>query len=425
MPGDSRPSVLIDTGGDALFISFFKEDYHWTFHSVKHGGVWGDVDLILRINQAYNQMDNEWLMFVQDSMLFSEHVTVDENDNIIQRYDNPPIPVPQMKDRLHLDTYDWQMFPQNPSWLVSGEMRDFESVNALVPKGWTVRNVEISSLGIILLGKDEQGETRLLLKRWMSEESITLGYYRDTITLPLPEEAYMHDIYLYLSPSGPGFSLAHSKSGGWRVAYVMGSGNNWFEIHPTFLYFGMEATTQYAFGSMPSLEVDTLDFTKLPLTYEDAFQLMDQSNWAMVNNPDSANTLHLREKPERGSTSLGKFYNGTPVKVLERKGEWVQVELADLSGWMLADYLAFGADMNQVVPAYPGLTGLESLENKPMPLYSRPDESSTVIAKHDITNFHPYVWIIGVVDDEWFYVYYAYEDLGGYMKQAWFWEGNG
>ena len=73
----------------------------------------------------------------------------------------------------------------------------------------------------------------------------------------------------------------------------------------------------------------------------------------MVNNPNPADRLHLRVSPERGATSLGKFYNGTPVRVLEERGDWVQVEIGldgNLTGWMMKKYLAFGEAMDRCSP---------------------------------------------------------------------------
>lgn len=54
---------------------------------------------------------------------------------------------------------------------------------------------------------------------------------------------------------------------------------------------------------------------------------MDTSHYAFVNNPDPADRLHLRAKSEKGAASLGKFYNRTPVYVLEERGDWARVRI--------------------------------------------------------------------------------------------------
>ena len=39
---------------------------------------------------------------------------------------------------------------------------------------------------------------------------------------------------------------------------------------------------------------------------------------AVVANPNLSDRLNLREKPDAGSKSLGRFYSGTPVYVTSR-----------------------------------------------------------------------------------------------------------
>ena len=47
---------------------------------------------------------------------------------------------------------------------------------------------------------------------------------------------------------------------------------------------------------------------------------------AVVNNPNPQDRLHLRAKPSMPSQSFGKYYNGTPVKIIEyRTDDWVKV----------------------------------------------------------------------------------------------------
>ena len=74
---------------------------------------------------------------------------------------------------------------------------------------------------------------------------------------------------------------------------------------------------------------------------------------AVVANPKLSDRLNLRETPDSKSKSLGRFYSGTPVYVIERTPvwdkegrEWAHVDMlanfeagADLSGYMLKEYL--------------------------------------------------------------------------------------
>jgi len=431
MPADSQPNVLIDTGGDVLFFSFSKDEYHWSFNATKSEDGWGEVALILYAHLPGSEQYYETPMFVREGQLFFERLETDGNDNILESYPYPPLPVPQLVGKIGLADFDWSAFPTRPAdWVESYEQPNPDVLGALTPKGWTHKGAQMNLSGIYVLGQDEQGQTRLLLKRWLaSPDDYQSGCYRDTVSAPLPEnirvqaQPLSRGVSLYQDSQNKAFSFFCDHDNVWPLSFVMAQ--DWYAANPYFLFHPSSPDTTYYFGTFPQSDIRAINLSGIPNTFEEAKQLLDQSGWAKVNNPNPKDRLHLRERPERGSTSLGKFYNGTPVKVLERRGDWARVRLATLEGWMMAKYLAFGKDMNQVQPAFPQLVGLESLENTPMPLYARPDVDSPVIARREIVYYVSRVWIIGVAGDEWFYVYYVDEDLGGYMKQAWFWEGNG
>ena len=75
---------------------------------------------------------------------------------------------------------------------------------------------------------------------------------------------------------------------------------------------------------------------------------------AIVANPDPNDRLNLRAAPSEEAVSLGKFYNWTPVNVLEKRADgWCRVEIGEegcgkASGYMKTAYLAFGAEMDLV-----------------------------------------------------------------------------
>lgn len=63
---------------------------------------------------------------------------------------------------------------------------------------------------------------------------------------------------------------------------------------------------------------------------------------AWVYNPDSADRLNLRQHPSTDAASLGKYYNGVPVDVLElAQNGWVKVRICEAAtGYMQAKYLS-------------------------------------------------------------------------------------
>lgn len=62
---------------------------------------------------------------------------------------------------------------------------------------------------------------------------------------------------------------------------------------------------------------------------------------AVVSNPDPADRLNLRQKASPAAASLGKYYNGCPVALLEAvDGGWFRVRIGHLEGYMDGAYLS-------------------------------------------------------------------------------------
>ena len=65
---------------------------------------------------------------------------------------------------------------------------------------------------------------------------------------------------------------------------------------------------------------------------------------AVVNNPNPTDRLNLRAGPSTGTTSLGRYYNGTQVKILEYGSTWCYVEVQGIRGYMMTVYLSFNGN---------------------------------------------------------------------------------
>lgn len=65
--------------------------------------------------------------------------------------------------------------------------------------------------------------------------------------------------------------------------------------------------------------------------------------YAVVNNPYDYEVLNLRAEPTRRSKSIGNYYNGTFVRVLETVGDWAKVSIGteggQAVGYMMLSYL--------------------------------------------------------------------------------------
>ena len=183
----------------------------------------------------------------------------------------------------------------------------------------------------------------------------------------------------------------------------------------------------YVYGNHPYYDVTKLPFAEFPTSYAQAVQQLDNTNWAVVNNPKPTDRLHLREKPDRKSVSLGKFYNRTPVYVDEIRGEWAHVSIGrDLSGWMMTDYLAFGEDADKVECAFPQLEVREEYRlnvadetTYEFEVLDEPSKSAPQTRWHSGDN-----WVVIGIKGSYYIVMNDNENVC-YIPQSHLWAGNG
>ena len=122
---------------------------------------------------------------------------------------------------------------------------------------------------------------------------------------------------------------------------------------------------------------------------------------AVVANPNAADRLNLREKPDTESKTLGRFYSGTPVTVHSEitvgYQTWAYVSSGELSGYMLKSYLMpwnrnYGAP-SLFFTAYPSGGGCAMREE--------PSSNANQVYYLGSGN---HVYILGDIGDDWRYV---------------------
>ena len=183
----------------------------------------------------------------------------------------------------------------------------------------------------------------------------------------------------------------------------------------------------YVYGNHPYYDVTDLPFAEFPTTYEEAVQHLDRTNWAVVNNPNPTERLHLREKPDRKSVSLGKFYNRTPVYVDEIRGEWAHVRIGRATtGYMMTKYLAFGENADKVECAFPQLEVREEYRlnvadetTYEFEVLDEPSKSAPYTRWHSGDN-----WVVIGIKDNYYIVMNDNENVC-YIQQSHLWAGNG
>lgn len=108
-----------------------------------------------------------------------------------------------------------------------------------------------------------------------------------------------------------------------------------------------------------------------------------------VNNPDPKDRLNLREQPDQHSPSMGRYYNGTEVRLLTSDDEWARVRIGTLEGYMMQKYLT-AKQPESAMPAYRSLSsGWE--------LYAKPDKNGA----HTMYGTGQKVLLMGFSDRWW------------------------
>ena len=425
------PSVLIDTGGDALFYTYHVVGGRYdTYASFKKDGVWGPVSANLTTDgQGYGEAHTRsYAAAVGDGALRYTRYLEDENGNVLETLEYPPVPVDEAFEKsMRLESFDIDsicLFAEDKLYAVPGVCA------GLVDEGDVLLEADLNKTGIIMLIQKPDGTRRIRVAEWDGES----GQYTWRDTGALPDQTTMDEHHTYEGA----IQITYMQDGDWHMAGFERLGSDKWSLSWVFaqedFYLGIDWISDVVhgfsgnageiFGEHPWGDIFTLDFSKMPQTFEEVLERTDTSGYALVNNPNPEDRLHLRVKPDRNAASLGKFYNRTPVQVLAQEGEWTHVRIghgkASLEGYMMTQYLAFGGDAQGIESRFPVK---DLLAQDGVPMLSAPRDDAPVFADGLYTNWYG-DYIIGVVGDEW-YVVMRWDGSVGYVRQACFWDGNG
>ena len=201
----------------------------------------------------------------------------------------------------------------------------------------------------------------------------------------------------------------------------MASGETMFRLGQNWVSDDAPIGYGCRFGDHPWADISAIDWNSLPRTFGEALAVMDASNWAVVNNPNPEDRLHLRIHPDKNATSLGKYYNGSPVRILATREEWVEVDVFGVTGWMMKKYLALGEAGHQVKAVFPARVAVDT--RKICYVYPEPDTAAhpTACYQYDQQD----LLVLGIVGEEWYHVWFPEDDVTGYVLQSDWKEGNG
>lgn len=363
------------------------------------------------IETAYSKVENGFLTV--------RWVKYQAGGAIISELTSFPIPLSkEFQQRLEAEPFD-----QLISLSYSNEFQTDDFLNtSLIPVSGSILQSSIQPHALLLLMEDEAG-VRRLTEITRNEN----GVYALRQTPPLPKgvwmdsfHAGMEELLLEWNQQHHQVNFQRTFDGEWKLSWLTCYGEN----EDLNCSFGLNTCTLMDTDTMKvgTLPFDPFadDLTTLPCTSEELTAQLDRTGLAVVCNPDPNDRLHLRTKPSREADSLGKFWNGTPVRVLNERDGWCQVEIGTdgrLTGWMLKKYLVTGEKMDQVTPCFSQQILREDEAETKTPIYTDPTLTEQYCTH---SSWH----LMGVVNDR-LYVIVTDEGETGYAPMEWFFDGNG
>ena len=215
------------------------------------------------------------------------------------------------------------------------------------------------------------------------------------------------------------------RNGKWGVEYYYGGAydendgwfkDDWFYVGPNWV--GETTGGERVYGDHPWNDITAMDWTSIPRTRAEAIARVDLSRWATPNNPNPADRLNLRQAPKTSAGSLGKYYNGAPVEVLEKGKDWCRVRVGAAEGWMMTKYLAFGED-TWIEDTWLGAVNPAKVQ---VTVYWQ-DTGEAEVWDPDRDFYR--LLIIGVQGDAWYIVWDWATGRTDRVRVADTWEGNG
>ena len=421
IPAGATPLIVMDCD-TSLFWQYTVGSTVIAYHAEKQEGTWGTVNYS-RHETYSNGYSEELSIYWREGQLRRYAEMLDENGNILSSTAYPPIPAAWMEADASLARFSAGLYGDSPEGEYFGMTYPRDALvkaAAQVMPDYTFLNGYASPDQVAFLM--EQPDGKRVFVGCESQDNIWFL----TESTPLPDGTVMgyENFTNSLVIDGLLVNIFRFADGRWGVGFIYndrgnGEDETMFRLGPCWASATDVSMGQKAFfGTHAWNDITRIDWSTLPRTLEEAVSRLDRSDWATVSNPNPADRLHLRAEPSRDAASLGKYYNGTPVQVLEQKGDWTKVTIFGCAeGWMMTKYLTFGSAMDEVEPAWPVLFAREGESGRMV--YRQPDQKSP----RGQACWSQLV-VLGLVGDEWYHVLFD-DGLSGYVPQGEWWPGNG
>ena len=180
--------------------------------------------------------------------------------------------------------------------------------------------------------------------------------------------------------------------------------------------------SDYYYGDVV-IELNAINMDKvLAILDSPRENLVSEQGIFFVSNPNPNDRLNLRAKPDANSESLGKYYNGTPVDILEDLNDtWAKVSIYGHEGYMIKKYIATGMQVHDIAFIDVVRSIVDAAPAGGVPFYEQPAKGSAV--RTYITESDPML-LLGTIGDDWCHVLLV-DGTPGFIESHLLSSGNG
>ena len=426
------PELLPDSDNAIFWTYRLSEQETLRYHSTRGtDGLWGPVDQYFtdsrsdRDTYAWSTMWDE----AHGGEIIRSFAIMDENDNMVEGSQIQFFPAMWMGDRIRLAVFDLTYLPGVFGAPVYGFWfetdRFYRDAAATLLPDCTYIDGLLKDGALHFLVQKPNGDKVYVICEYESRREVNI-----IESSPLPADTKLgRDNFtdsLWINPLCVPIRLMDDRET-MGIEYIYkdtARGDN-----GGFLFFGDRTVwtdtvdDMILYGDHPWNDVRKVDWNTLPGNISEASEKMDAGHYAVVANPNPADRLHLRERADRDSRSIGKYYSGTPVTVLAEEGDWALVAVGSgknyRRGYMMKKFLTFGEAGKALLLDTSAMPQLLS-KSEMLKVYDEPQTGRYVF--HTTMSM---MKVIGIIGNEWYHVWFPDTGEYGFVLQNDLWEGNG